>query len=78
MRCIRTLTVPNTRTRIARSDSVPPGPPCEPPGKYACSPSFDNTKWRKDLTVPHDFVLEGNISKNNDANYGGLAVGTAW
>jgi hypothetical protein len=62
----------------ARSDSVPPGPPCDPPGKYACSPSFDDKAWRYNLTVPHDFVLEGNISKDNDANYGGLAVGTAW
>eukprot|EP00035_Acanthoeca_spectabilis_P010876 m.191813 g.191813 ORF g.191813 m.191813 type:complete len:1039 (-) comp15157_c0_seq1:174-3290(-) len=75
--CDQNLTAPEFGGEVR-----PPAPPtpksCLPAGKYPCSPGYDDSGWRANLTVPHDFVVEGNISEAYDANYGGLRTGVAW
>lgn len=43
------------------------------------SPDFDDTAWRK-LTLPHDWAIEGNFSKDNPSGTGGGALpgGIGW
>jgi hypothetical protein len=42
-----------------------------------CQPDFDDNAWR-DLTLPHDFVVEGDVSRDADEAHGFLPYGTAW
>ena len=43
------------------------------------SPDFDDSAWRK-LTLPHDWAIEGNFSKDNPSGTGGGALpgGIGW
>jgi len=42
-----------------------------------CLPSTDDSKWRV-LSVPHDFVVEGNFTSSGDKSHGYLPYGTGW
>jgi len=42
-----------------------------------CQPNYDDTSWRQ-LSVPHDFVIEGNFSSGCDRSHGYLPKGVAW
>jgi beta-galactosidase len=44
----------------------PEGPTCVDP---RCEPATNDSAWRQ-LDLPHDFVLEGNFSKNADPSHG--------
>jgi Glycosyl hydrolases family 2, sugar binding domain/Glycosyl hydrolases family 2 len=59
-------------------NSTPPAPPvpgkCSDPG---CDPNTNDANWRV-VTLPHDFVVEGNFSQNADKSHGYLPYAKAW
>ena len=56
-------------TALGPSPSKPAGGPCTDP---RCMVATDDASWRT-VTIPHDFVVEGNFSKTFD---GEAAVGS--
>ena len=50
---------------------------CPRGSAWPCAPGFDDSEWRQ-LSVPHDFVVEGTISESEDPNHGALATNVAW
>lgn len=63
---------------MSSARNATPAPPsggnCTDPG---CSPSTDDGTWRV-LSLPHDFVVEGNHSQSATASQGYLPFGVAW
>ena len=59
-------------------DPAPPGPPSPlgPPcinASLPCAPAFDDSTWR-DVSAPHDFIVEGAPSPNCDRGHGYLCL----
>ena len=55
-------------------DAPSPNSTCSVP---YCQPGFDDSSWRG-LSIPHDFVVEGDFDKNADMAHGYLPYGTGW
>lgn len=64
--------VGGVRTAAQRRQQV-----LEPCDRAECQVSFDDHSWRE-LDVPHDFVVEGNFSREEDKSHGFLPLGVAW
>ena len=59
---------------------LPPPPPGPGPGGCtdpACLPSTDDSNWRT-LSIPHDFVVEGNFTQSAIMSHGYLPLGKGW
>lgn len=59
---------------IPKAGDLPPPPPCADAG---CAPGTDDSTFRV-VTIPHDFVVEGNFSKAADMSHGYLPYGVAY
>jgi len=67
---------PNGWVGGARS-STPANKTCPPGPGSPCSASYDDSAWRS-LNVPHDYVIEGDVSESENPDRGALARNTSW
>jgi len=64
-----------SRGRPDPNPNPKPGPNCDLP---ECKINFDDSKWRT-LSIPHDYVVEGNFSETKgDLSHGYMPGSTAW
>jgi len=73
---------PKDKGILSQGREYPPPSPPPPPGSEVCTQpecqvDFDDSNWR-DVSVPHDFVVEENFTSSGDKSHGYLPFGLAW
>ena len=59
---------------VSPTPTPAPGVPC---AQAQCQPNTDDSAWRT-LSLPHDFVVEGNATQSGDMAHGYLPYGVGW